>query len=331
LQFVNAQDGWFLTSLHGGAAGSEDIVLYRSTDGGQTWSLVASSSGTLPFHGIKSGMGWISDTTGWITGSIAIPNFVYLYRTQDGGVSWQPQSLPVPSGQAVATTSPPVFFSAAEGLLPVTFNTGFGIYATHDGGASWSTLTLPSGANGTWDFLSMQQGWVVGASGNTLDETSDGGQHWTALTPTANFQAISQLDFVSAQQGWAISMANPSAPHLLQTMDGGQTWVQVSSSSGTWSVVPSPNGNGIGGSALRAVAAVSASNVWAVGGGQVNASKILIEHWNGSLWSVVPSPSLLTLNNELFSVAAVSATDVWTVGTSNTFGQTLIAQWDGSQ
>ncbi|HEY7414763.1 MAG TPA: hypothetical protein VH593_06200, partial [Ktedonobacteraceae bacterium] len=72
-------------------------------------------------------------------------------------------------------------------------------------------------------------GWAVGASGTTLFKTSTGGQLWTTITPSANFRHISQLDFVSAQEGWAISTAIPAAPVLLKTMDGGQTWVQVSS------------------------------------------------------------------------------------------------------
>jgi photosystem II stability/assembly factor-like uncharacterized protein len=79
-----------------------------------------------------------------------------------------------------------------------------------------------------FDFLTMQQGWVLGANGSTLNETSDGGQYWTAITTSANFRNISQLDFVSAQVGWAISTPTSAAPVLLKTMDGGHTWVQVS-------------------------------------------------------------------------------------------------------
>ncbi len=268
VQFVNAQDGWILASPGGGAAGSEGVNLFRTTDGGQTWSLVASAPGSLPLHGIKSGMGWISATTGWITGSIAIPNFVYLYRTQDGGVSWQQQSLPSPF--PIQATQPPMFFSASEGLLPVTFSTpqgpSFAIYATHDGGATWSSSTPLSMMTGTWDFLTMQQGWVVGANGSSLNETSDGGQHWTAIAPSANFQHISQLDFVSAPEGWAISTPPPAAPVLLKTMDGGQTWVQVSPGLqvASWQVVSSPN-VGTNFNYLNGVATVSATDIWAVG------------------------------------------------------------------
>jgi photosystem II stability/assembly factor-like uncharacterized protein len=141
----------------------------------------------------------------------------------------------MPSLQAVITTQPLVFFSATEELLPVTFFNGNGkstsltVYATHDAGTTWSRSTLLSipMTGSVWNFLTMQQGWVVGVNGTTLNETSDGGQHWTAITPSANFQHISQLDFVSAQEGWAISAPTSAAPVLLKTMDGGHTWVQV--------------------------------------------------------------------------------------------------------
>ena len=339
MQFVNAQDGWVLAGFGGTAAGSQGVDLFRSTDGGQTWSTVARAPGSLPLGGDKSGMGWASATTGWITGCVcAAQNTAWLYRTQDGGVSWQSQSLPLPALQAAITTQPPVFFSATEGLLPVTFNDGgstiLAVYATHDRGATWSHSTLLTAAGSARDFLTMQQGWVVGANGTTLNETSDGGQSWLLVNPSANFQNISQLDFVSAQEGWAISTATPDAPVLLKTMDGGQTWAQVSSSRGTWNVVPSPNGNESRGSALRAVATVSATDVWAVGGGQLGGSKTLIEHWDGVQWSVVTSPNPGSNYDILDGVTAVSASDVWAVGyDGNTGGvaQTLTEHWDGAQ
>src|SRR5579872_5649057 len=115
VQFVNAQDGWVLADFGGGAAGSQAVNLFRSTDGGQTWSLAASAPGSLPLGGDKSGMGWASPTTGWVTGCVcAAENTVLLSRTQDGGVTWQTQSLPLPALQGVFTTEPPVFFSATE-------------------------------------------------------------------------------------------------------------------------------------------------------------------------------------------------------------------------
>src|SRR5207237_420517 len=103
---------------------------------------------------------------------------------------------------------------------------------------------------------------------------------------------------------------------------------------GTWSVVKSPN-VGQGGNNLFGVAAVSASDVWAVGDHTVccNSTKTLIEQWNGSSWQIVESPNVGSNYNELNAVAVVSANNIWVVGDyENVFGpfQTLIEHWTGS-
>jgi photosystem II stability/assembly factor-like uncharacterized protein len=51
------------------------------------------------------------------------------------------------------------------------------VYDRHDGGATWRSFPLLPNVGSVWGFVSLQQGWVVGANGTTLDETSDGGQH----------------------------------------------------------------------------------------------------------------------------------------------------------
>ncbi len=83
------------------------------------------------------------------------------------------------------------------------------------------------------------------------------------------------------------------------------------------------------GSELRGVGAVSASDLWAVGDYVGNT---LIEHWDGTSWSVVPSPNPGTVNNYLSGVAAVSANDVLAVGSSDSTSsqQTLVEQWNGT-
>jgi hypothetical protein len=100
-----------------------------------------------------------------------------------------------------------------------------------------------------------------------------------------------------------------------------------------WSVVPSPNPNGNSG--LSGVAAVSATDVWAVGtsGSQRGSGQTVIEQWDGTQWSVVQSPSTGSLYNTLTSVAVVSASDIWAVGWQANGGpsQTLIEHWNGTQ
>ncbi len=87
----------------------------------------------------------------------------------------------------------------------------------------------------------------------------------------------------------------------------------TTSVTGTWKIVSSPNvGTGTYGNQLNAVAVVSASNVWAVGfspspsGTPLYIQQSLVEHWNGSNWSVVSSPNPANEPDvELNGVAAI--------------------------
>jgi hypothetical protein len=73
---------------------------------------------------------------------------------------------------------------------------------------------------------------------------------------------------------------------------------------------------------LNEVAAASASNAWAVGvrwtAGEV--ARTLIEHWNGSSWTIVASPNIGTVQDQLVAVAATSSTNAWAVGFRDTNG-----------
>jgi len=68
----------------------------------------------------------------------------------------------------------------------------------------------------------------------------------------------------------------------------------------SWSVILSAN-PGEGADAFAGVAVVSANDVWAVGfyEDNVGPSQTLIEHWNGTSWSVVGSPNVGTSSNVL--------------------------------
>ena len=84
------------------------------------------------------------------------------------------------------------------------------------------------------------------------------------------------------------------------------------------------------GSALYGMEVVSANDIWAVGlNYEGTIARTLIEHWNGTQWSIVPSPNVGTESTYLFKVSAVSANDVWAIGTHN--GRTLALHWDGTQ
>jgi len=86
--------------------------------------------------------------------------------------------------------------------------------------------------------------------------------------------------------------------------------------------------------ALYGVAGASADDVWAVGSseGPGRPLRALIEHWDGTAWSVTPSPAPPS-PSILFSVAAIAPDDAWAVGTQVVPGnvtQTLAMHWDGA-
>lgn len=139
------------------------------------------------------------------------------------------------------------------------------------------------------------------------------------------------IDAVSADDVWAVGWAgDPNGPPyvkrtLIKHFDGA-----------AWKIVPSPNVPNDYHSELHSVSAASANDVWAVGASHDGTfpSRTLIQHWNGTEWTIVPSPSPDDQLNVLLGVAALSANDVWAVGYSSgtqTEGpiDTLILHWDG--
>ena len=103
-----------------------------------------------------------------------------------------------------------------------------------------------------------------------------------------------------------------------------------------WTVVTSPNTSPTQRNVLYSATCASPSDCWAVG---VYAAgfywQTLIEHWDGTSWTIVTSPNTgATQGNLLFGVTCLSASDCWAVGFYKVSGagadQTpLIQQWDG--
>ena len=100
-----------------------------------------------------------------------------------------------------------------------------------------------------------------------------------------------------------------------------------------WRRVPSPNMPG-NSNALLEVAALARDDIWAAGDYQTPDAHVntLIEHWDGSAWTVVPSPNAGRVNY-LYGVTAISADDIWAVGqfaSEGTGARALLLHWDGS-
>jgi hypothetical protein len=216
--------------------------------------------------------------------------------------------------------------------------------AAHWNGSAWTivpTPTLTGGSkstlNGVVDF-GPTNAWAVGRgrNGAALAEHWNGSTWSVVPVPTPAGSSSSQLSGISAVSPnniWAVG----GATTVVGTTVVGRTLVEHWNGT-AWSIVTSRNATNS--NLLTGVAAVAANDVWAVGytittDGSNQPDKTLIEHWNGSAWSVVASPSPAS-NDTLSGVAARSATDVWAVGTRQDrsgaipIDRTLTEHWNGT-
>jgi hypothetical protein len=103
-----------------------------------------------------------------------------------------------------------------------------------------------------------------------------------------------------------------------------------------WRLQPSPDGPGsTGESQLFAVAALSRTSAWAVGGYDSSGGLVpLIERWNGAHWTIPPSTLQPGVHEAFLSeVAVVDARNAWAVGEAtnqNNQHITLIENWNGT-
>jgi hypothetical protein len=110
----------------------------------------------------------------------------------------------------------------------------------------------------------------------------------------------------------------------------------------TWSRVPIPEPAGQQ-AVLSGVKDLGPSNAWAVGtsfsggSGAVAAGQTLIEHWNGTKWSIVPSPNPAAAPGDsdvLTSISGTGPNDLWAAGfDNNSLADTislLFEHWNGT-
>jgi hypothetical protein len=105
---------------------------------------------------------------------------------------------------------------------------------------------------------------------------------------------------------------------------------------GAWTVHPTPV-MGSGSSPFNAIAAITPSDIWGVDNWfDGTYFQSLAEHWNGTKWSIVPSPDIGGTEGSgddtvMLGAADVDSNDVWAVGAYFNFSnfQTYAMHWNG--
>ncbi len=227
VMFVDRMHGWITDSL-GSAAGSEGVAILRSTDGGATWSVTASTDDPSTGQG-SSGIQFGCDKGAAVFGSPSIGLLTtfcaggppFIYRTTDGGFTWRGQALPnVPSTQYGGGAENATFLSPTDAIVTTEYYADgpvYGLLVTLDGGATWSAHRLPGA--GSVDFESILSGWQLN---DTLAATSDGGSTWHTIGSSLPFNATDMtLQFLG--KGIAVAWAFRQAT-AYRTDDAGKTW-----------------------------------------------------------------------------------------------------------
>lgn len=237
IQFLDAYNGFVLTSL-GGGAGSEAVAVYRTSDSGANWTrlyindpTVPGAGDSLPLGGQKIGMTFRDAAHGWVGGAIPMDGFTYLYATTDGGLTWSQQALTLPPGFETSMTEvdAPLFFNPSEGILRVRLFSGVPttvFYLTFDGGQTWGR-TFPINAIGRHSYATLLDIFLWDG-GPTLYASHDGGLTWGSTMPNINLSdTLMHIDFVNASTGWALAFGGESGNLLYVTHDGGTTWTPL--------------------------------------------------------------------------------------------------------
>lgn len=234
-------------------AGSAGGGVWKSVNGGTTFKPVfdqpaVQSIGAVAVDPTNPKTVWVGTGESWVRNSVSIGDGIY--KSTDGGENWTNVGLKDSEHIARILIDPKdgnTVLACALGHL-WDDNDERGVYKTTDGGKSWRKVL--GGANGStgcamlasssgdaktiyatlWDV--RRQAWTFrsGGPGSGIFKSTDGGEHWTELTP-ANAKGLPEKPYGRI----AIAVA-PSKPNVVYTViedeksalyrsdDAGQTW-----------------------------------------------------------------------------------------------------------
>jgi hypothetical protein len=319
------------------AAGAAVTLAAASAFAVGSWSVVPAppTGANAPLTGVAT----VSDTNAWAVGfrnGNAFTNVgAKILIDHWDGTAWSQVATPATPGNTALLNA--VSASSASDVWAIgrtqVNKSNFNGLALHWDGTAWSvsssfpaaiatTVTTgvtdigPADAYATGNNSTIPRGHLAHWDGTA----------WSAVTVPLppNAPTNTTLDAISASgpsNVWAVGTFLNSVTEQFDNF-------AIHFDGSKWAVAATPVNAG----SLHALQANSPSDVWAAGSSTSNGT--LIEHFNGTAWSVVPSPSPgaraalggLTTSN--------AANNVWAVGSFTPAGsinpQTLTLNWNGT-
>lgn len=213
-------DVFFLNENLGWAADGAGAAVYKTTDGGLTWTQQSYNNGEY-LRNIE----FLNENIGFL-GALS-DNF---YRTTDGGNTWEvvwdlQGEVPAICGlDAVGETN--VYGCGAY------FEPAYIIKST-DSGETWDIIDMSPYASSLVEvlFVDEQTGYASGSSsaGGIILKTTDGGQNWTEIYNTGiPGERVWKLQILFSNPEvmfGAVQSFDPLNGKLIRSTDNGQTWI----------------------------------------------------------------------------------------------------------
>jgi photosystem II stability/assembly factor-like uncharacterized protein len=244
------------TTVYAGAASGG---VWKSLDGGTTFRPVfdkeaVQSIGAIAVDPLRHETVWVGTGESWTRNSVSIGDGIY--KSTDGGASWQNMGLPESERISRIIVHPQkgdIVYACVPGKL-WSDSADRGVYKTTDGGKTWTLVlkgpNLSTGCAGLsmdpkepdvlmagmWDF--RRRGWTsrsggdgpTASSGSSLQRTTDGGKTWTALTKDAN-QGLPpgpwgriEVAYAPSDPKIVYAFIESKDSALFASSDGGATW-----------------------------------------------------------------------------------------------------------
>jgi photosystem II stability/assembly factor-like uncharacterized protein len=236
----------FSDLLHGvvvGGTPSGRAAVWRTADGGQTWTETILAMAALSNVAVAGSSAWATVTC---ANPADFRETCSLIASSDGGQTWRVVSHEHLGGLSFIDHEDGWSVRSASGPAPGGV-TG-GVLSTTNGGRTWKALPASPCQSIGWavdvSFVSRTHGWVacaggggVGEAGKGIAETTDGGRTWTIrarANPTAtgfpadvgSMELSDYLDGISIRPS-GVGLAWEGRGGTLRTTDGGRTWTDM--------------------------------------------------------------------------------------------------------